>query len=152
LLVIQRASAALVNLVGRPLRDPGRRKMNISGRALFGTLSVAVLGAVGVAWAYWHRGVTVVVRNRDSAALSAVTIHVTGRDYPVGDMPAGSTRRVVVEPTGDSHIEISHHSIDGRRRMPVDCYFGAGDSGAIDIEISRTSVAVVGNEISIGLW
>ena len=126
--------------------------MNISGKALFGTLSVAVLGAAGVAWAYWHRGVTVVVRKRDSAALTAVTIHVTGRDYPIGDMAAGSTRRVLVEPTGDSHIEVSHQSIDGRRRISVECYFGAGDSGAIDIEISRTSVAVIDNEIAIGLW
>jgi len=126
--------------------------MNISGRALFGTLSVAALGAAGVAWAYWHRGVTVVVRNRDSAALSAVAIHVTGRDYPIGDMPPGSTRRVLVDPTGDSHIEVSRQSIDGRRRIPVSCYFGAGDTGSIEIEISGTSVDAVKNEISIGLW
>ena len=124
----------------------------INGRVLAGTLTVAAIGAAGLVWAYWHRGVTVVVRNKDSAALSAVTIHVTGRDYPIGDMPPGSTRHVLVDPTGESHIEISLQQADRRERLIADCYFEGGYSGTIDIDISRTSVTVVDNKISIGLW
>ena len=123
----------------------------ISGRVLAG-ITVAAIGAVGVVWAYGHRGVTVVVRNTDSATLSGVTIHVTGRAYPIGDIPAGSTRRVLVDPTGESHIEISQHQADGRGSIPVGCYFEAGYSGSIDIDLSRTSATVVDNRISVGLW
>jgi hypothetical protein len=123
----------------------------INLKVLAGAISVAAIGAAGVAWAYWSRGVTVVVRNIDSGALADVTIHVTGGDYPIGDMPPGSTRQVLAAPTGESHIEISQQQADGRARIPVTCYFEPGDSGTIHIEISRTSVAVVDNQISIGL-
>jgi hypothetical protein len=124
----------------------------INGRILFGAITVAVVGAAGLVWANWNRGVTVTLRNTDSTALPDVTIHVTGRDYPIGDMPAGATRHVVVDPIGESHIEISHKDGDGRGRLPVDCYFESGYSGTIDIDISQTAVAVVANRISIGLW
>jgi hypothetical protein len=124
----------------------------INGKVLAGTLTVAAIGAAGLVWSYWQRGVTVVVRNRDSAALSGVTIHVTGRDYPIGDMPPGSTRSVLVTPTGESHIEISQHQAGSRGRIPVTCYFEAGDSGTIEIDIARTSATVVDNRISVGMW
>jgi hypothetical protein len=124
----------------------------INVRVLAGALTVAAIGVAGVAWAVWPRGVTVVLRNADSTALTDVTIHVTGRDYPIGDVPPGSTRRVLVDPTSESHIEISQQLADGRGRSPVDCYFEAGYSGEIDISVSRTSVAVIDNRISIGLW
>lgn len=124
----------------------------INGKILVGTLTVAVVGVAGFVWANWNRGVTVVLRNTDSTALSDITIHVTGRDYPIGDLPAGATRRVVVDPIGESHIEISQGHVDGRGRLPVECYFEAGYSGTIDIDISRTTATVTANQISIGLW
>ena len=121
----------------------------INGRVLAGSLTVAALGAAGLVWAFWNRGVTVVVRNTDSATLGGVIVHVTGRDYLLGDMPAGSTRQVLVDPTGESHIEISQHQADGRGRIPVSCYFEGGYSGSIEIHISRTSATMVDNQISI---
>jgi hypothetical protein len=126
--------------------------MMINTKVLVGGFTVAVIGAAGLVWAYWNRGVTIVLRNTDSAALLDVTIHVTGRDYPIGDMPAGSTRNVLVDPTGESHIEISMQQAGGRGRLPVQCYFEAGYSGEIAIDISRDSVTVVDNQIAIGLW
>jgi hypothetical protein len=124
----------------------------INLRAVAAILTVFGIGAAGVAWATWPRGVTVVVRNKDSDALHGVTLHVTGRDYSIGDMPPGSTRSVVVEPTGASRIEISQQLAGGRGRVPVDCYFEGGYSGEIRIELSRASADVVHNRISVGLW
>jgi hypothetical protein len=124
----------------------------INTKVLVGGFTVAVIGAAGLVWAFWNRGVTIVLRNTDSAALVDVTIHVTGRDYPIGDMPAGATRTVLVDPTGESHIEISLQQAGARGRLPVQCYFEAGYSGEIAIDISNTSVTVVDNQIAIGLW
>jgi hypothetical protein len=67
-------------------------------------------------------------------------------------MPPGSTRSVLVDPTSESHIEISQQLVDGRGRIPVECYFEAGYSGQIEIDLSRRSVTVVDNQISVGLW
>jgi hypothetical protein len=119
---------------------------------LIGGLTVAFIGAAGLVWATWNRGVTIVLRNTDAAALTDVTIHVTGRDYPIGNLPAGATRRVLVDPTGESHIEISQVQAGGRGRLPVSCYFEAGYSGSIEIDVSRISATVVANQISVGLW
>jgi hypothetical protein len=138
--------------IARPVHTAERRTALINGRILVGTLSLAALGVAGFVWAYWDRGVTVVLRNRDSATLNGVTIHVTGRDYPVGDIPAGSEKRVLVDPTGESHIEISQQNADGRGRLAVECYFEGGYSGTIEIEISRTVATVVDNRITIGIW
>jgi hypothetical protein len=124
----------------------------ISSRVLVVSLTVAAISAAGLVWAFWPRGITVVLRNTDSATLSGVMLHVTGRDYPIGDLPSGSTRRVLVDPTGESHIEISQHQADGRGRIPVSCYFEAGYSGTIEINISRTSATIIDNQISVGLW
>ena len=124
----------------------------VNGKALAGMLSVAAIGVAGLVWASWQRGVTVVVRNIDSAPLVGVMIHVTGRDYPIGDMPAGSMRSVLVDPTGESHIEISQRHAGGRERRRVECYFEAGYSGSIGIEISRTAASVVDNQIAVGIW
>jgi hypothetical protein len=124
----------------------------VSGRVLAGSLTVVAIGVVGLVWSFWNRGVTVILRNTDSATLSGVVVHVTGRDYSVGDMPAGSTRRVLVEPTGESHVEISQQLADGRGRISVSCYFEAGSSGEIEIHLSRTSVMMVDNQITVGLW
>ena len=124
----------------------------VSGRVIFGAFTVALAGAAGLVWANWNRGVTVVLRNRDSTALSDVVIHVTGRDYRVGDIPAGATRQVVVDPIGESHIEISQRHPTGRGRLPVECYFEAGYSGTIDVDVTRTEVTVAANDISVGLW
>ena len=124
----------------------------INARVLVGGFTVAVIGAAGLVWAYWNRGVTVVLRNTDATALSDVTIHVTGRDYPIGDMPSGSTRNILVDPTGESHIEISQQHADGRGRLVVQCYFESGYSGQIDIDVSRASATVANNQIAIGLW
>ena len=123
----------------------------INVKVLAGTLTVAAVGAAGLVWAYWHRGVTVIVRNTDSGPLIDVTVHVTGADYAIGDIASGSSRQVLVAPTGASHVEISHRAADGRERIPVTCYFEAGDSGTIHVELSGTSATVVDNQISVGL-
>ena len=124
----------------------------VSTRLLLGSLTVAVLGAAGLVWASWNRGVTIVLRNADSAALRDVTIHVTGCDYPVGNISVGSTRRVLVDPTGASHVEISQRNAEGRGPVLVSCYFEAGFSGALEIDLRCDSALVVGNSISVGYW
>ena len=123
----------------------------INGRVFAGTLTVAAIGAAGFVWAFWNRGVTVIVRNAEPTPLVDVTVHVTGADYAIGDIASGSSRQVVVAPTGASHVEISHRGVDGRERIPVTCYFEAGDSGTIHVELSRSSATVVDNQISVGL-
>lgn len=124
----------------------------VSTRLLLGSLTVAVLGAAGLVWASWNRGVTIVLRNADSAALRDVTIHVTGCDYPVGNISVGSTRRVLVDPTGASHVEILQRQAEGRGRVLVPCYFETGFSGALEIDLRCDSALVVGNSISVGYW
>jgi len=123
----------------------------INRRVLIVALTVATVGVAGLIWAGWNRGVTVIVRNRDAATLSDVTIHVTGREYPIGDVPPGSERNVLVDPTGESHIEIAHGPTGERARLLVGCYFEGGYSGTIEIDVTRTEATVASNEITVGL-
>jgi len=124
----------------------------LNGKALASILTLTGIGVVGVVWANWHRGVTVILHNADAVSLSDITIHVTGHDYPIGDIPPGFTKHVLVDPTADSHIEISQRLADGRERLPVECYFESGYSGTITIAVSTRSATVVDNQIAVGLW
>ncbi len=95
-------------------------------------------------------GVAITVRNVGSETLHGAVLHVTGRDYPLGDLPPGSTRTAIARPTGDSHAELSFRDAQGTpQRLTVGCYFGPGFRGTLDIDLDSSRVHGVRDRVRI---
>jgi hypothetical protein len=92
-----------------------------------------VIAALVGLWLFLHRGSTVEVRNIGTQPMRAVIVHVTGNSYPIGDLPAGASKRVVVKPTGESHVEIEH---DARNPLVVDSYIEPLAPETITVEVT----------------
>lgn len=88
------------------------------------------------AFLWYSPGVTVTVRNEGISPLVDFQVHVTGKTYDLGNIASGSTQKCKVNPTGESHIELSYQLPDGTtQRHAVDCYFESGYRGAVEAEI-----------------
>jgi len=86
-------------------------------------------------------GAKVVVKNVGKVPLHSVVVHVTGRSYPLGELPVGENRSVKAYPTGESHVVIEHvDQSSGNKKLPVDCYFELGYRTTINVEITEDSV------------
>ena len=79
--------------------------------------------------------------------MSSVVVHVTGNAYPLGDIPPGEDKSVLVVPTGESHIEIAH----AKGRLEIDTYFESGYRGSISIDATADEVQRVKDEIRVGV-
>ena len=112
---------------------------------------VVVVGAVIAVlvglWFFLHHGVTVEVRNVGNEQMRAVIVHVTGNSYPIGDLPAGSSRRVDVSATSESHVELEYQ---GHDRLIIDCYFEPGYKGTITAQVTALKVVSVNDSVRIG--
>ena len=95
---------------------------------------------------FFYEGITVELRNTGAEPLRAAIVHVTGNSYPLGDLPAGSSKKVVVAPTGESHVEIEH---EGHTPLIVDCYFEPGYTGTITVEVTPQQVGRVQSSIRL---
>jgi hypothetical protein len=90
-------------------------------------------------------GVTVVVENVGAEPMRGVVVHVTGAAYPVGEIATGAKTTVVVNPNGESHVEVEQSS---GQRLVVECYFESGYSGKVTAKVSSTKVHSVISEVS----
>jgi hypothetical protein len=84
-------------------------------------------------------GIEFTLRNLDAARLDSVVVRTTGFSYPLGDLPAGVSRTVRVQSTGESHIEVEHGA-KPRLRLVVDTYFERGYSGTVTADVRRDTV------------
>ena len=91
-------------------------------------------------------GVEFTLRNVDAAPLDSVVVHTTGYTYALGDVPAGASRTLRVQATGESHIEIAHGA-EPRPRLVVDTYFERGYAGTVTAEVRRDSVVRVESHV-----
>lgn len=112
-------------------------KIMKSRYALSSLCVASAICSVATAAAFWFSTLAVVVRNTGNTPLRDVVVHVTGNSYSLGDLDAGSQKRVLIEPTGDSHVELSVREVSGHtRRLTGDCYFEPGYHGTIRIDVS----------------
>jgi hypothetical protein len=82
--------------------------------------------------------------NDGPGTLRAVVVHVTGRTYPLGNLPAGARASLLVEPTGESRLEIEvADDAGGTRRLVVDVYFEPGYSEIFDVELDAGRIRAV---------
>ncbi|MFO0011158.1 MAG: hypothetical protein ACK553_00285 [Planctomycetota bacterium] len=110
----------------------------MKARSLSGTLiATATFVALCLVLCIWFaQGVTVTVRNGGNSPLIDLQVHVTGRSYNLGNLESGAMKRCAVEPTSESHVEISYQLPDGTsRRHSIGGYLEPGYRGTVDAEI-----------------
>lgn len=90
----------------------------------------------------WKRtsGVAFSLTNVGTVTMKAVTVHVTGSSYLVGDLGPGATKKIDVNPAGESHIEVA---FSDSRRLIIDCYIEDGYGGRITAEVTPEKVISV---------
>lgn len=115
-------------------RKVTRMKSRFSLRAMIATTAFTAMFLSAFLW--FSRGVTVTVRNEGISPLVNLQVHASGKSYDLGNIVSGSTKKCRVNPTSESHIEISYQLPDGtKHRHTVDCYFESGYRGAVEAEI-----------------
>jgi len=85
--------------------------------------------------------------------MTDVTIEVTGKSYPVGDLKPSESASVRVNPSGESHVEIEYRDHqDVQRRLVADCYFEGGRlyHGRIDVTVRNNEIQRIVDDIRIG--
>ena len=81
-------------------------------------------------------GIQVTITNTGNAPIRLVVLHVTGNSYPLDDIVSGSSRKAIVKPTGESHLEIELIDKGGHpQRLNAGGYFEPGYCGSIDVSI-----------------
>ena len=94
-----------------------------------------------------------IVRNEGSTAMTKVSIHVTGESYSIGDLRPSESASVRVNPSGESHVEISYtDNQEVQRRLVADCYFEGGSlyHGKVDITVGDNEIRRVVSNIRVG--
>jgi hypothetical protein len=87
-----------------------------------------------------------------NSPLVDLQVHVTGKSYDLGDIASGAMKECKVNPTSESHVEISYRLPDGTTpRHPFDCYFESGYLGAVDAEIRDGELSHSSNQIRFSL-
>jgi hypothetical protein len=110
-------------------------------------LVVAAALSLGFAAMYAiEDGVTFVAHNVGTEPMRSVVVHVTGKSYPIGDLAPGASKSVRVNPTSESHIELSQ---SGHARLTVGGYFEKGYQGTITADVTTESVVVVRDEVAL---
>ena len=104
---------------------------------------IAVLASAALL--YMNRPLILVVRNVDTEDLHAVVVQVTGSSIPIGDIPAGQSRKIRLAATGESHVELDLAT----GHLVVDCYFERGYGGRITTEINRSAVVTTKCDVHV---
>jgi hypothetical protein len=107
--------------------------------------------SVGYASLQFRSGIQVTVQNTGSTDLRSIVLHVTGKQYSLGDLAPGASAKMTVYPTSESHLEIEFTNADGKqRRLNAGGYFEPGYRGTIRITIKDDVIDE--NERQIELW
>lgn len=117
-----------------------------------GALFFAIIAIIAGFAAYLDRparSITFTATNVDTQALRSVVVHITGKAYAIGDIAAGASKSVALEPGADSHVELA---FSGHPRLIVDTYFSGGYTGAIAAELTADRVVTVDNALVFGAY
>lgn len=128
--------------------------MTYTRRKLLGAFSVLVL--VGTTtlllcnYVLLSKSIAVKVRNLDDRALIAVSIHLAGRSYSLGDIPPNGQVEVTVFARSETHIEIEFTGPDGgRKRLDAGGYIEPGYRGTIIIKLNSREVIGIESAVSL---
>lgn len=108
--------------------------------ALFSLAAVALVASLLL----WKGDLTVVIKNVGAEPMRGVVVHVTGASYPVGVLAPDARKTIVVQPKGESHVEIEQSP---GQRLVVDCYFESGYSGTVTANVTPDKVIAVKSEV-----
>ena len=97
---------------------------------------------------FQNTGVKVVIQNSGSKTLYDLSVQVTGKMYSLGNIPSGEIKSVVVNPKGESNIEIEHGK-GSRKKILIDCYIEPGYKGKIKIDLDSDKILNIENKIGI---
>ena len=114
---------------------------------IIGIITIVLIGF----YIFLHSGVKVTIRNTGTVPLYSLSVHVTGKTYDLGDIAPKETKSVVVNPKGESHIEIEHGKGDKRKVITTDCYLESGYKGKIVIDLDSEKALKIDNKIKIGI-
>jgi len=129
-----------VSTMARPNRT---RQFRFALRTLLLVVTAVVVG-FGAIVVSTRGGVSVSVHDLGPDPLNQVVVHVTGRSYRLGDIAAGDSRRVTVNPTSESHVAVEFVDARGSRTLlTVDCYLEPGYKGSLDIQVKGNKLAGV---------
>ena len=113
-------------------------------------VTVVVLLAGWVRYAFVVHGIHVSVTNTGQDVLRDVTVHVTGRSYPLGDLSPFTSHACEVSPASESHVELELTDAQDRRvRLNAGGYFEPGYRGTMEIQVRDGKVIGVKDDISI---
>jgi hypothetical protein len=107
-----------------------------------GLLAAALL--LGLVVYHVTGGLDVAVVNEGQSPMRALVVQVTGKSYPLGDIPAGSTRTIRVEPAGKSGVEMEFHDAEDRLiRLSAGGSFEPGYRGTVTVHVKDGAVVKV---------
>jgi hypothetical protein len=82
------------------------------------------------------------IDNLGASSLKSVVVHVRGVSHDLGDIPANDSKSVIVEPGGESSVELELGTEKGeRKRLRTDFNLETGYSGFILVRIKDDSIA-----------
>ncbi|RYX82141.1 hypothetical protein EON83_20705 [bacterium] len=95
-------------------------------------------------------GVKFEIVNLGPTAMKNVSVDVTGASYSVGDIQAGKSRWVKVNPHGESSVSIKHGANVGKQHVLfIDTYIESGYSGQITAQVRGGKLIHVKQNIKI---
>jgi hypothetical protein len=108
------------------------------------TLLTLFVALVGVACS--RPGIELTLTNVGDVTLDSVVVHTTGFTYPIGALSPSASRTLLVNATGESHVEVEHGPASARRRLVLDVYFERNYRGSIDARLRSDTVLSVTHE------
>lgn len=113
-------------------------------------ITIITIILVGL-YTFLHSGVKVTIRNTETVPLYSLSVHVTGKTYDLGDVAPKEAKSVMVNPKGESHIEIEHGKDAKRKIITIDCYLESGYKGKIAIDLDSEKALKIDNKIKTGI-
>ena len=119
-----------------------KRRRRLTVLAVIGFCLVTAGGLTAIGKVPGLGRVKVTVHNVDATeTLHAVTVHVTGASYVIGDLPPGKHASIRVNARGESDVRVRHVMSDGTVvESRVDCYIESGARGSVRAAVNATGL------------
>lgn len=114
------------------------KNMTQISSCLYGWIGILLFFAVSIGGCADAGEITVGITNNSDRPIQYVVAKYTGGTMRVGPVAIGERQMTAIKPTGDSHIELDIHPVNGEvEHRSVDTYFGYGYRGNIEITLSK---------------
>ena len=76
------------------------------------------------------------IHNAGAQSINDVRVYVTGREYLLGQIGNGETKKCRVQPKGESEIELRFKKTNGSEvHHVIDCYLESNYRGSVDVDL-----------------